>query len=93
MIFQNFMFKIDGKNMKNEKIPKLFFHTIFIYCLKTSNPGSFCPAHAGNLIIISISEIHFRDFPLYSYWICLPGSWAENLVSPGNYCRRLWSSC
>ena len=64
MIFQNFMFKIDGKNMKNEKIPKLFFHTIFIYCLKTSNPGSFSPAYVENPINLSISEIDFRKFPL-----------------------------
>ena len=86
MIFQNFMFKTNEKNMKNEKNWIFWTGEIFVSCLKTPNPGSFSPPHIGFLIYLSISEIDFRDFALYFNRICLPGSGAENLVSRGNYC-------
>ena len=86
MIFENFMFQIDGKNMKNEKNSKMFSVTFFYCGLKTPFPVPFSRAYVGDTIYISILEIHFRDFPLYFYWICLPGSGTENLVSLGIYC-------
>ena len=41
------------------------FDTIFVSCVETPFPGSFSRQKYPNLIIISILEIHFRDFPLY----------------------------
>ena len=71
MDFPEFYVQNRWKNMKNEKNPKLLFVIIGVLCLKTSFPVSFSRAYVGDTINLSISEIHFRDFPLYSLRICL----------------------